>query len=124
MSWYYGVDGRPQGPVEQTTLEQLALSGALEWTTPLWRTGMTAWRPFGEIFQRASVRCHECHRQVEKEPAIRYRELFICPKCKNRFFQKVREGLAQEEAAHYCGFWGTGSASAPMTMASRNSEDR
>jgi uncharacterized RDD family membrane protein YckC len=105
MSWYYGVDGRPQGPVEQTTLEQLALSGVVEWTTPLWRTGMTAWRPFGEIFQRASVRCHECQRQVEKEPAVRYRELYICPRCKNRFFQKVREGLAQEEAAHYCGFW-------------------
>jgi uncharacterized RDD family membrane protein YckC len=105
MSWYYGLDGRTQGPVEETALEKLALSGVIEWTTPLWRTGMTVWQPFGEIFQRASVRCHECQRQVEQEPAIRYRELNICPRCKATFFQKVREGLAREEVAHYCGFW-------------------
>ena len=100
MSWYYGLDGRPQGPVEEAALEQLALSGIIEWTTPLWRTGMSAWQPFGEIFQRASVRCHECQRQVEPEPAVRYREVYICPRCKTTFFQKVREGLAREEAAH------------------------
>ena len=105
MSWYYGLDGRTQGPVEEAALEKLALSGVIEWTTPLWRTGMNAWQPFGEIFQRASVRCHECQRQIEQEPAIRYRELNICPRCKATFFQKVREGLAREEAAHYCGFW-------------------
>jgi uncharacterized RDD family membrane protein YckC len=105
MSWYYGLDGRTQGPVEEAALEKLALSGVIEWTTPLWRTGMNAWRPFGEIFQRASVRCHECQRQVDQEPAIRYRELYICPRCKAVFFQKVREGLAREEAALYCGFW-------------------
>jgi len=105
MSWYYGLDGRTQGPVEEAALEKLALSGVIEWTTPLWRTGMSAWQPFGEIFQRASVRCHECQRQIEQEPAIRYRDLYICPRCKAAFFQKVREGLAREEAAHYCGFW-------------------
>ena len=82
-----------------------ALSGVIEWTTPLWRTGTSAWQPFGEIFQRASVRCQECQRQIEQEPAIRYRDLYICPRCKAAFFQKVREGLAREEAAHYCGFW-------------------
>ena len=105
MSWYYGLDGRPQGPVEEAALEQLALSGIVEWTTPLWRTGMSTWQPFGEVFQRASVRCQECQRQVEPEPAVRYREVYICPRCKNTFFQKVREGLAREEAAVYCGFW-------------------
>ena len=30
MSWYYGVDGRRQGPVEETALESLELSGILE----------------------------------------------------------------------------------------------
>ena len=105
MSWYYGVDGRRQGPVEETTLESLELSGILEWTTPIWREGMPGWKPFGEIFQRTSVRCHECQRQVDKEPTVRYRDLYLCPKCRSLFFQKVREGLATEEAAKYCGFW-------------------
>jgi len=105
MSWYYGLDGRPQGPVEDSALEQLALTGVVEWTTPLWQTGMSAWQPFGEIFHRSAVRCHECQKQVEQVPAVRYRELYICPRCKPVFFQKVREGLAREEAVQYCGFW-------------------
>jgi uncharacterized RDD family membrane protein YckC len=105
MSWYYGVDGQRQGPVEEAALESLEFSGTIEWATPIWRTGMTAWKPFGEIFRRASVQCHECKRTVDKEPTVRYRELYICPRCKTSFFQKVREGLANEEAAQYCGFW-------------------
>jgi len=105
MSWYYGVDGRRQGPVEEAALESLGLSGALEWTTPIWREGMPAWKPYGEIFNRASVHCQECERKVDKEPAVRYRDFYICPRCKTLFFQKVREGLAREEAARYCGFW-------------------
>src|SRR5260370_42232829 len=43
MSWYYGLDGRTQGPVEEAVLEKLSLSDAIECTTPLWRTGMSAW---------------------------------------------------------------------------------
>jgi uncharacterized RDD family membrane protein YckC len=105
MNWYYGVDGRHQGPVEEEALETLELSGAIEWTTPVWSEGMAAWKPFGEIFKRPSVHCHECNRTVDQEPAIHYRDLYICPECKVSFFQKVREGLASEEAAHYCGFW-------------------
>ncbi len=105
MSWYYGVDGRRQGPVEETTLETLELAGTIEWTTPVWRKGMPGWKPFGEMFNRPSVQCHECKRQVETSPTVRYRDLFICPRCKTSFFQKVREGLAKEEAVQYCGFW-------------------
>ena len=105
MSWYYGVDGRRQGPVEEGALETLGASGAIEWTTPIWREGMPAWKPFGEIFKRPSVQCHECNRMVDQESAIQYRDLYICPSCKLAYFQKVREGLASEEDAQYCGFW-------------------
>jgi uncharacterized RDD family membrane protein YckC len=105
MTWYYGVDGRREGPVEEASLETLELSGAIEWSTPVWRQGMSEWRPFGEMFNRASVRCHECQRKVDQESAVRYRDLSICPGCKTLYFQKVREGLASEETARYCGFW-------------------
>jgi uncharacterized RDD family membrane protein YckC len=105
MTWYYGVDGRREGPIEEANLETLELSGAIEWSTPVWRQGMSEWKPFGEMFNRASVRCHECHRNVDQESAVHYRDLFICPGCKTLYFQKVREGLASEETAHYGGFW-------------------
>ena len=105
MTWYYGVVGRREGPVEETALETLELSGAIEWSTPVWRQGMSEWKPFGEMFNRVAVICHECKRNVSQESAIRYRDLSICPGCKTLYFQKVREGLASEETAHYCGFW-------------------
>jgi uncharacterized RDD family membrane protein YckC len=105
MTWYYGVDGRRQGPVEEAALEALELSGAIEWSTPVWQQGMSEWKPFGEMFNRISVPCHECKRNVNQELAIRYRDLSICSGCKTLYFQKVREGLATDEAAQYCGFW-------------------
>jgi uncharacterized RDD family membrane protein YckC len=105
MTWYYGVEGRREGPVEETALETLELSGTIEWGTPIWRQGMSEWKPFGEMFKRAAVLCHECKRKVNRESAVRYRDLFICPGCKALYFQKVREGLASEETAQYGGFW-------------------
>jgi uncharacterized RDD family membrane protein YckC len=105
MTWYYGIDGRREGPVEETALETLELSGTIEWSTPVWCQGMPEWKPFGEMFNRVAVHCHECKRNVDRESAVHYRDLFICPGCKAFFFQKVREGLATEEAVQYCGFW-------------------
>ena len=65
--------------VEEANLETLELSGAIEWSTPVWRQGMSEWKPFGEMFNRASVRCHECQHNVDLESTVRYRDLFICP---------------------------------------------
>ena len=84
MTWYYGVDGRREGPVEEANLETLELSGAIEWSTPVWRQGMSEWKPFGEVFNRAPVRCHECQRSVDQESAVHYRDLFICRGCRDR----------------------------------------
>jgi uncharacterized RDD family membrane protein YckC len=105
MRWYYGTDGQTRGPVEEAALEALELSGAIEWTTPIWREGMNAWQPLGEIFARPSVQCHECKRTVDKEATVHYRDVSICPRCKESFFRKVLEGTASEEAREYCGFW-------------------
>ncbi len=95
MTWYYGVDGRREGPVEEANLETLELSGAIEWSTPVWRPGMSEWKPFGEMFNRASVRCHECQRNVDQESAVRYRDLFICPRMQNLVLPEGSRGIGQ-----------------------------
>ncbi len=105
MRWYYGMGGQTRGPVEEPTLEALELSGDIEWTTPLWREGMATWQPLGEIFKRPSVQCHECNRTVGKEATVRYRDLWLCPRCKELFFRHVLDGTASEEAKDYAGFW-------------------
>jgi uncharacterized RDD family membrane protein YckC len=105
MRWYYGADGETFGPVEDAALEELELCGAIEWTTPIWREGMPGWKPLGEVLGRPGVQCHECKRTVDKNRTVHYRDLAICPRCKDVFFQKVLEGVAQEEVKEYCGFW-------------------
>ena len=66
---------------------------------------MTTWQPLGEIFGRPSVQCHECKRTVDKEATVHYRDLWICPRCKDSFFRQVLDGTASEEAKEYSGFW-------------------
>jgi uncharacterized RDD family membrane protein YckC len=105
MSWYFGVEGKPKGPADEMELDRLSRIGEVQWATPLWKVGMTAWRPYGEVFNIESTECHECHALVAKESTIRYGGLDICPRCKSIYFQKVREGLADEDAVHYGGFW-------------------
>jgi uncharacterized RDD family membrane protein YckC len=105
MSWYYGVLGQPKGPAEREELDRLARIGAVQWSTPLWQAGMPDWKSYGEVFGVESTRCHECQLTVAKEATIRYGSLDICANCKSTYFQKVREGLADEYAVHYGGFW-------------------
>jgi uncharacterized RDD family membrane protein YckC len=105
MSWYYGVLGLPKGPAEREELDRMARTGEVQWSTPVWQQGMPDWTSYGELFGIESVRCHECQSTVSKEGTIRYGGLSICAHCKSIYFQKVREGLADEYAVHYGGFW-------------------
>jgi uncharacterized RDD family membrane protein YckC len=105
MSWYFGLEGEPHGPADSSELDRLARVGAIEWETPLWQSGMPAWRPYGEVFEVEPIECHECRRSVAKESTIQYGGLSICPKCKSVYFQKVREGLADEDVVRYGGLW-------------------
>lgn len=43
--WYYARDGQQAGPVSSQQLQQLAASGKLKPSDPVWREGMTSWSP-------------------------------------------------------------------------------
>jgi len=49
VGWYYLVDGRQQGPVDESMLQQGLSAGTLSAETLLWREGLAGWQPAGEV---------------------------------------------------------------------------
>ena len=49
--------------------------------------------------------CAECGRPSAAEELARFGTLLICPNCKERYTQKLREGVAPARAMTYGGFW-------------------
>jgi membrane protease subunit (stomatin/prohibitin family) len=47
--WYVGVDGRQQGPFDLNALSSQAASGGLTRDTLVWKSGMSAWTPAGQV---------------------------------------------------------------------------
>lgn len=48
-NWYYAVDGGSQGPFDDGALIDLVRRGAIGPTTLVWREGMAAWTPAGDL---------------------------------------------------------------------------
>src|ERR1044071_9940848 len=49
--------------------------------------------------------CAECGRPTPPEELARFGELLVCPLCKDRYAQKLREGVAPVVTFAYAGFW-------------------
>ena len=70
MSWYYAVNGQQAGPVEYAELQRLAMAGAVNASTLVWRAGMDAWAAFGTLLAPAPVAvepCLQCRRNFAAE---------------------------------------------------------
>lgn len=49
VQWYVAAGGQQAGPYDQATLQQYIASGQVTPETMMWRQGMTAWTPAGQI---------------------------------------------------------------------------
>ncbi len=54
MEWYYTVNGQQTGPIPETELDRLAVSGAVAPETLVWHVGMGDWRPYREARSSAA----------------------------------------------------------------------
>jgi len=50
-NWYYAVDGGSQGPFDDGALRNLALRGKVGPSTLVWKEGMSAWTPAGDLVE-------------------------------------------------------------------------
>jgi membrane protease subunit (stomatin/prohibitin family) len=53
--YYIAVNGQQQGPLSMPTLQQQVASGAIQRDTLVWKQGMAAWQPAGEVGEVASL---------------------------------------------------------------------
>lgn len=49
MDWYYAEDGQQKGPVNDADFQQLVSMGRIKNTTLVWKSGMSDWKPYGEV---------------------------------------------------------------------------
>lgn len=104
MAWYYAAGTEQCGPVEHSEFEQLVRSGAITADTLVWREGMGDWKSYGELTgapppaARAGIVCSECGRSFAADEVIRLGSGFVCAACKPAAMQKLREGVASQNA--------------------------
>jgi membrane protease subunit (stomatin/prohibitin family) len=55
QAWFLGINGQQQGPFDDAGLAAAARSGTLTATTLVWRAGMSAWTPAGQVPDLAGV---------------------------------------------------------------------
>jgi membrane protease subunit (stomatin/prohibitin family) len=55
QAWYLGVNGQQQGPLDEAGLTAAARAGTLTAGTLVWKAGMAAWTPAGQLPELASV---------------------------------------------------------------------
>jgi uncharacterized RDD family membrane protein YckC len=126
MNWYYVDAGKQAGPVDDTQLQQLAGSGAIQPETLIWREGMANWQPYREVAGASPTMpsappvagaapvavaanetvCAECGRIFDVANTIQFGNLRLCAGCKPVFMQKLAEGAKLNTGAmNYAGFW-------------------
>lgn len=49
MEWYYAKDGKQEGPVELSALQEMVQSGQVSLTDLAWKEGMPEWTEVGKI---------------------------------------------------------------------------
>lgn len=49
MEWYYAEGKEQKGPISEEQFAELLRTGVIQQQTLVWREGMTAWRPYGQV---------------------------------------------------------------------------
>ncbi|ADE54242.1 DUF4339 domain-containing protein [Coraliomargarita akajimensis] len=108
MKWFYVREGQQAGPVEESELRSLIDSGTLAEQTPVWRQGMTDWKPFDEVLGRSKralapplreghlIACPSCGVGVTQSELIPAGDQPICPNCRDRYLQCLQEGVSAD----------------------------
>jgi uncharacterized RDD family membrane protein YckC len=114
MEWYYADSGQRVGPITETDLQSLYVSGKVKPDTLVWNAGMQDWQPFSTAQPVLGAPagngqfCTECGRPSSSSDLLAFGAARVCADCKDVFFQRVRErgsAAAGTPFMRYAGFW-------------------
>jgi uncharacterized RDD family membrane protein YckC len=112
MKWYYAEGGKQIGGIDEAAWAELLANGTIKPDTLVWREGMPAWVPYGQLSKETgtAAHCAECGKVFPPDDLIEIAGRPICAGCKPIALQKLREGVAVPGTFHYAGFWIRGGA--------------
>lgn len=117
--WFYMLENAQQGPVSEDELKAKLSSNEITSDTFVWKDGMAEWKAVKEIselnqsnqaeaavpFSDSAV-CEHCNSRYPKNEMMQYENSYICPTCKPKFVQKLKEGDNLGLGSYvYAGFW-------------------
>ena len=107
MNWYYSAQGQQVGPVDENAFRELVASGQIQPATLVWHSELPNWKPLSEVDSASgpTMFCSECGTKFPTDEMIAFGSSLVCANCKDRFAQKLREGVSLGAARHYAGFW-------------------
>jgi uncharacterized RDD family membrane protein YckC len=105
MKWRYLEAGQEQGPVEESALRDLFSQGKIGQETMVAPEGLSDWRAYGDILGEPFEACSQCGNRFRPDDLVRFGDAWVCAGCKPTFFQKLREGVEEQSAMAYGGFW-------------------
>ena len=114
MLWFYALEGRRIGPVEEAELRALHRSGVLQSGTLVWSPALADWQPFETVVARidpsappAAARevrlCLECGQPFPPEALLIFGRSAVCGQCKPVFQRRLKQGTLPA-ADPYAGF--------------------
>jgi uncharacterized RDD family membrane protein YckC len=111
MNWYYADNGRQIGPFDEMAFQNLVATRQISPATLVWNSGMTDWKPASEagvgvaIAEGPLAPCSECGAPHPTGEMIQFGSAWVCANCKDRYTQKLREGVNVAAKYTYAGFW-------------------
>lgn len=107
MQWFYVIDNQRQGPIPTGELRTLVNNRKITPQSLVWREGMAEWAPLRTAFAEPQpledgsviVACPTCGQLVPPDDLIPAGDTKVCPFCRDRYAQSLREGVAPVFAA-------------------------
>ena len=131
MEWFYAQSDERFGPYGDAEFAQLVANGNVNASTLVWHEGLANWQAYCELVAPAGLSqssqsasavatvandqvghfayCAQCDRYTNTQEMVAYENSWVCPDCKDLFFQRIREGISPLQTPHrmfrYAGFW-------------------
>jgi len=111
MDWFYQNGKKRVGPIDDESFKEAIISGKINDTTLISKSGMKGWQRFAEIrihpdissilpnleTGKQLVICANCNKTYPVTELIVYDNKHICPNCKPEFVQRLKEGAPLPE---------------------------
>lgn len=102
MDWHYEKDGSSAGPVSEAQLQAMRASGEINGHTRVWKAGWPDWQQASLVWpdkqparaQGPVAPCSECNQYFPSCDLVRIDNINVCPTCKHRVVDKLRQGVA------------------------------